>query len=91
MKNNSGFVALIPVHGRSKSVLIRELAGKPLIAYAAKPEYVMRANWIFDGKVMTINVPAERAVGADTELDFAFAEFLMTRSRIQDQDEPQDK
>jgi len=61
------------------------------VAYAARPEYVMRTNWIFDGKVKTINVPAERAVDIDTELDFAFAEFLMTRLGAQVQDVPQDK
>jgi len=56
------------------------------VAYAARPEYVMRANWIFDGKVKAVKVPAERAVDIDTELDFAFAEFLMTRSAAQDRD-----
>ena len=91
MKNNFGVVALIPARGGSKGVLIRELAGKPLIAYAAKPEYVMRANWIFEGKVKTINVPVERAVDIDTELDFAFAEFLMTRPGAQEQNGPRDK
>jgi N-acylneuraminate cytidylyltransferase len=61
------------------------------VAYAARPEYVMRANRIFDGNVKTINVPAERAVDIDTELDFAFAEFLITRLGEQEQDGLQNK
>lgn len=47
------------------------------VAYAARPEFVLRAESMFDGKVKTVVVPPERALDIDTELDFRFAEFLM--------------
>ena len=47
------------------------------IAYAARPEFIMRSSSLFDGKVKAVIVPAERALDIDTELDFKFAEYLM--------------
>ncbi|MGD9057786.1 MAG: acylneuraminate cytidylyltransferase family protein [Desulfobacterales bacterium] len=47
------------------------------IAYALRPEFVFKANSMFEGKVKAVVVPAERAVDIDTALDFKFAEFLM--------------
>jgi CMP-N-acetylneuraminic acid synthetase len=49
------------------------------VAYAARPAFVLNVDWLFDGKVKTVLVPSERAVDIDTELDFAFAEYLLTR------------
>ena len=48
------------------------------VAYAARPDYVLKADWMFEGKLRAVLVPAERALDIDTELDFAFAEFLLT-------------
>jgi N-acylneuraminate cytidylyltransferase len=47
------------------------------VAYAARPEFVLKAGSIFEGKVRAVVVPAERGLDIDTELDFRFAEFLM--------------
>jgi CMP-N-acetylneuraminic acid synthetase len=49
------------------------------VAFAARKEFVKRATSVFDGKVKAVVVPKERALDIDTELDLAFAEFLMTR------------
>lgn len=49
------------------------------VAYAARKEFVMRARSVFDGRVKAVIVPKERALDIDTELDLAFAEFLMSR------------
>jgi N-acylneuraminate cytidylyltransferase len=49
------------------------------VAYAARPEFIMRAEQIFAGQVVAVRVPEERALDIDTELDFAFAEFMMAR------------
>jgi N-acylneuraminate cytidylyltransferase len=49
------------------------------VAFAARPAFVMRAKSLFEGRVGTITVPAERAVDIDTELDLEFAEFLLAR------------
>jgi len=51
------------------------------VAYAARPEFVLRSDWMFQGKVKGVLVPAERALDIDTELDLAFAEFLLINSR----------
>jgi len=48
------------------------------VAYVARPKFIMKANSIFDGKVGSIIIHEERAVDIDTELDFQFAEYLMT-------------
>ena len=51
------------------------------VAYAARPEFEMKAKSLFEGRVKTVLVPAERALDIDTELDFEMAEFLMQRRR----------
>ena len=50
------------------------------VAYAARPEFVLNARSMFEGKVKAVVVPAERALDIDTELDFKFAEFLLGQS-----------
>ena len=50
------------------------------VAYAARPEFVLNATSIFEGNVKTVEVPAERALDIDTELDFRFAEFFLGHS-----------
>jgi CMP-N-acetylneuraminic acid synthetase len=50
------------------------------VAYSARPDFILKASGIFDGKVKTVLVPSERAVDIDTELDFSFAEYLLSNS-----------
>ena len=49
------------------------------VAYAARPEFVLRASSWREGRVKAVIVPRERALDIDTELDFQFAEFMMQR------------
>lgn len=49
------------------------------VAYAARCEYVLCTHRLLGGKVRATLVPDERAVDIDTELDLAFAEFLLKR------------
>lgn len=51
------------------------------VAYAFRPEFVLRADSELEGETRAVVVPAERALDIDTELDFRFAEFLMSRSQ----------
>lgn len=51
------------------------------VAYAFDPEYIRISNSIFQGKVVGLEVPKERAVDIDTMLDFDIAEFLFLKSR----------
>lgn len=46
------------------------------VAYAARPDYILHSKSLFEGKVRTVEIPPERAVDIDTELDFRIAEFL---------------
>jgi len=52
------------------------------VAYAARSEFVLRAQRFWEGRVCAVVVPAERALDIDTELDFQFAEFLLHRTQI---------
>lgn len=47
------------------------------VAYATRPEFILRANSVFEGKVQTITVPVERALDIDSEYDFRIAESLL--------------
>jgi len=47
------------------------------VAYAARPDFIMHAHGIFKGNVVVVEVPPERALDIDTELDFRIAEYLM--------------
>lgn len=49
------------------------------VAYVVKASLVRQQNGLFDGRMRTVFVPPERAIDIDTELDFAFAEFLVAR------------
>ncbi|MHB8163405.1 MAG: acylneuraminate cytidylyltransferase family protein [Methanoregula sp.] len=53
------------------------------VAYAARPEFVMSAKNMFDGKVLAVEIPPERALDIDTEFDFAIAEFLIRKRNNQ--------
>lgn len=46
------------------------------VAYAARPEFVLRAQRLFDGKVKTVNIPPERAMDIDTPYDFMLAQAI---------------
>lgn len=46
------------------------------VCYVADPAFIMNADGLFAGRVGTIQVPAERAVDIDTEVDLRVAEAL---------------
>ena len=49
------------------------------VAYAAKADYILSANSIFDGKVRAVQIPRERALDIDTELDLLMGRFLIDK------------
>lgn len=51
------------------------------VVYAAKPEFVLENNALFDGKVTSIFVPKERAVDIDDIYDFMLAEAILTERK----------
>ena len=65
------------IHQRQAAPAVYDMT---TVAYAARPEFVLNARSMFEGKVKAVVVPAGRALDIDTELDFKFAEFLLTQS-----------
>lgn len=51
------------------------------VCYVADPQFILRSSSYFDETVAAVEVPPERAVDIDTELDLQFAEFLLHRQR----------
>lgn len=51
------------------------------VAYVTSPAFIRTHSGVLQGRVRVVEIPAERAVDIDTELDFAFAEFLMERKK----------
>ncbi|GAA6133776.1 acylneuraminate cytidylyltransferase family protein [Oceaniserpentilla sp. 4NH20-0058] len=47
------------------------------VAYATTPEFVLKNNGIFDGRVGAVEVPKERAVDIDDIYDFMLAESIL--------------
>lgn len=81
VKLNDGWVSLVIPPSTST---FRRQDAPPVfdittVAYAARCEYVLATRRLLDGKVRATLVPDERAVDIDTELDLAFAEFLLKR------------
>jgi N,N'-diacetyl-8-epilegionaminate cytidylyltransferase len=51
------------------------------VAYVADPDFIMRSDRLFDGRVRAVLVPPERAVDIDTPLDLRLAELLLAERR----------
>ncbi len=66
------------VHRRQDAPVVYDMT---TVAYAARPAFILSAGNIFDGRVKAVEVPKERALDIDTELDFLFAEFLIGQKR----------
>lgn len=49
------------------------------VAYVTRPEFILKENNIFSGRVRAVKIPKNRALDIDTELDFQFAEFLIEK------------
>jgi len=75
--NRAGLVIPPPegVHFRQTAPKVYDMT---TVAYAARPDYVLGAESIFQGEVRAVTIPEERALDIDSELDFKIAEFLMT-------------
>lgn len=63
-----------PVRRRQDAPTVYDLT---TVGYAARPEFVMARDGIFDGRVRFVHVPVERALDIDTPLDLRIAECLL--------------
>jgi N-acylneuraminate cytidylyltransferase len=62
-----------PIWRRQDAPVVYDLT---TVAYVARPDFVLRAGGIFEGRVRTVEVPAERSIDIDTPFDFRLAECL---------------
>ena len=51
------------------------------VAYVTTPKFILSSKGVFDGKVVGVEVPLERAIDIDTEFDFKIAELLFERKK----------
>ena len=82
--DEAGYARLV---GQADGTIHQRQAAPPVydmttVAYAARPEFVLNARSMFEGKVKAVVVPPGRALDIDTELDFKFAEFLLAQSSL---------
>lgn len=68
--NNSEFL----ISRRQEAPLVFDMT---TVCYVARPDYVMKKNSIFEGKVSAVSIPVERAIDIDTLFDFQIAESLL--------------
>lgn len=66
-----------PLHGRQAASKVYEIVAG---CYVAAPHFVLAQTGIWSGRLRTVELPAERAVDIDTEIDFTLAEALMARA-----------
>jgi N-acylneuraminate cytidylyltransferase len=51
------------------------------VVYVTTLGFVLGADSLFEGKVAGVEIPAERAIDIDTQLDFDIAEYLFDRQK----------
>ena len=51
------------------------------VAYATRPQFILEADRIFDGRVRAVTIPGDRALDIDTETDFRIGEMLINAQR----------
>jgi CMP-N-acetylneuraminic acid synthetase len=80
VNDNDGYASL--VIRPSKMVVRRQDAPKVFdmttVAYIISTKFVKSFGGIFEGRVRSVCIPAERAIDIDTALDFKIAEYLIS-------------
>ena len=66
--------ARAPAARRQDAPQVMDVVG---VAYAARPEFVLSVDSMWQGRVQTVEVPQERALDIDTEYDFRVASLLI--------------
>ena len=83
VRRHDGSVALLAGDG---GVASRQTAptcyDMTTVAYVAKPAFVLNSTSMFtgDGRIEAVDIPQERALDIDTELDFKIAEALFSEN-----------
>ena len=80
-ENTDGTVALVispatALKRRQDAPTVYDMA---TVSYIVNPEFVMKHQSHFEGKVRAVHVPLERAIDIDTLIDFKMAEFFLSQ------------
>lgn len=51
------------------------------VAYVTSPSFILKNSCFWDGSVIGVEIPPERAIDIDTKLDFEIANFLYSQKR----------
>jgi len=78
-RNNSGFIDVLIKNDNfyTRRQEAPKVFDMTTVAYVSRSEFIKKSLNIFDGQVKGIEIPTERALDIDTELDFKTAELLM--------------
>jgi N-acylneuraminate cytidylyltransferase len=76
-----GYVKLLSVDGRtySRRQDPPKIYDMTTVAYVSTPEFILSADSLFEGRVKAVNIPRERAIDIDTEIDFMIADTIIKR------------
>ena len=82
-QNEDGCVELVnrPATGVYRRQDSPEVFDITTVVYAAKPEFVLEKNALFEGKVTSVLIPKVRAVDIDDIYDFMLAEAIVMESK----------
>ena len=80
-KNLDGSFGLVipPVSQVTRRQDAPEVFDMTTVVYAAKPEFVLKKNSMFEGRVQAVQVPKDRAIDIDTIHDFELAEYFLQK------------
>lgn len=67
-----------PISNRQDAPPVYDLT---TVAYATTPSFILTHDDLFEGRVKGVVVPRERCLDIDDQLDFDFAEFLLSERR----------
>jgi N-acylneuraminate cytidylyltransferase len=66
------------LHGRQRAPTVYDIVAA---VYVTSPAFIRQSDSIWGGRNATIEIPRERAVDIDSEMDFRLAEFLLQGNR----------
>ena len=79
IKSDGGVELVVPP---DKKIFRRQDAPKTYdmttVCYVLRTSFVMNKFSIFEGRIRTVQIPAERAIDIDDMVDFRFAEFMQS-------------
>ena len=80
-ENSNGLIDLLmqPSKKLTRRQDAPEVYDVATVAYVARPEFIMKYQSIFAGRVAAVHVPLERAIDIDTISDFKMAEFYLSQ------------